>query len=736
MCTMRSRLFASVLLATLALLPVGSATPTSDWPDWRGPARDGRSPETGLPERWSPDGENLAWMAPYGGRSGPIVLGHHLYLQNPAGDGESRQERVMCFDADTGRLLWEHRFNIYLSDVPPHRVAWASPVADPETGNVYAYGVGATLLGLSADGELLWERSLGEDFGMITTHGGRTASPVVEGDLVIVSGNNSTWGSMAAGAQRFFAFDKRTGDTAWVSSPGDRPYDTVYSTPVAAEIDGTRLLIVGGADGAVHAFKPQTGEAVWKYVMSKRGVNTGVVVAGSAAIVSHGEENLDTSDMGLLAAINAAERGTIEGVRWKVPGFVGGYSSPVIDGNRIYQVDNGANLFAFDLETGRQLWTLNLGTIQKSSPVLADGKLYVGTESGEFFIVRPGPAGGEILDRDFIGTEAQHEAILGSAAVANGRVYFVSEGHLFAIGPKGRRSQPWTSAPPPGADMTAPAGAEATHVQVRPTELILQPGAAVTFTARLYDARGRFIRESPAAWTVDGLRGTVDGGRLALAADAPAHAGVVKATVGGVTGEARVRVIPPLPWTFDFEGLPDGRAPGHWVNATGKYLARQVDGNTVLVKRADNPFSFVKRARLFMGPADLHDYTIEADVLAIERRRQMGDVGLVGQRYGLILFAAHQRLELQPWQPETARTVRVPFAFEPDTWYRMKLRVENRSDGSAVARGKVWPRDEPEPSAWTIERVDLIPNREGSPGLYGDGVQEIYYDNVRVYRNE
>ena len=263
MCTMRSRLFASVLLATLALLPVGSATPTSDWPDWRGPARDGRSPETGLPERWSPDGENLAWMAPYGGRSGPIVLGHHLYLQNPAGDGESRQERVMCFDADTGRLLWEHRFNIYLSDVPPHRVAWASPVADPETGNVYAYGVGATLLGLSADGELLWERSLGEDFGMITTHGGRTASPVVEGDLVIVSGNNSTWGSMAAGAQRFFAFDKRTGDTAWVSSPGDRPYDTVYSTPVAAEIDGTRLLIVGGADGAVHAFKPQTGEAVW-----------------------------------------------------------------------------------------------------------------------------------------------------------------------------------------------------------------------------------------------------------------------------------------------------------------------------------------------------------------------------------------------------------------------------------------------------------------------------------------
>ena len=115
---------AVVLVAAPPRLPA-----VGDWPDWRGPNRDGISREKNLPEKWSLSGQNLAWKAPYGGRSAPIVLGDHLYLQNSAGKGETQQERVMCFNADTGKLLWEHRFNIFQSDVPPHRVGWASPAA-------------------------------------------------------------------------------------------------------------------------------------------------------------------------------------------------------------------------------------------------------------------------------------------------------------------------------------------------------------------------------------------------------------------------------------------------------------------------------------------------------------------------------------------------------------------------------------------------------------------------------
>src|SRR5204863_9768751 len=114
----------------------------------------------------------------------------------------------------------------------------------------------------------------------------------------------------------------------------------------------------------------------------------------------------------------------------------GEYSSPVIDGDRIYQIDNGSNLFAFDIASGKQLWKLNLGTIQKSSPVLADGKLYVGTESGKFFILKPGPDRCEILDEDLLGTEEHPEPMLGSVAVSRGRIYLVTSDHIYAIGKK------------------------------------------------------------------------------------------------------------------------------------------------------------------------------------------------------------------------------------------------------------------------------------------------------------
>src|SRR5258705_932818 len=238
-------IYLNFCLSLFLLVPAVS----NDWTEWRGPARGGVSPEKGLPTAWSPGGQNLAWKAPYGGRSAPIVVGDHVYLQNTAGKGELEQERIMAFDANNGKLLWEHRFNVYLSDVPPHRVGWASPVGDPSTGNVYVFGVWGNLLGLTRDGKVLWERSLGEDFGLLTTHGGRTVSPIIDGDLVIVSGVTFQWGQHARGAHRFMGFDKKTGQTVWVSAPGGRPYDTTYAAPIIANINGTRLLIQGASDG-------------------------------------------------------------------------------------------------------------------------------------------------------------------------------------------------------------------------------------------------------------------------------------------------------------------------------------------------------------------------------------------------------------------------------------------------------------------------------------------------------
>jgi hypothetical protein len=101
----------------------------------------------------------------------------------------------------------------------------------------------------------------------------------------------------------------------------------------------------------------------------------------------------------------------------------------------------------------------------------------------------------------------------------------------------------------------------------------------------------------------------------------------------------------------------------------------------------------------------------------------------------MVMFGNPQKLEIHPWQAANEMTVSMPFTWATDTWYRMKLRVENRPNGTTLVQGKVWPRGETEPAAWTIEKVDTIGHRQGSPGIYGDGYSDIFYDNIRVYKN-
>ena len=541
---------------------------------------------------------------------------------------------------------------------------------------------------------------------MWTTHGGRMSTPIVDGDQVIVSGLTFSWGQFAGGAHRFISFDKSNGQIRWVSAPEGRPTDTIYANPYVADVNGTRLFFSGGSDGAMHAIKIATGEPVWHWNVSKRGLNTAALMVGPDVIVTHSEENMDVNEMGMLAAVPAASKGTLtdKDARWIVRDVQAGYGSPVSDGQRIYIADNGGVLFAFDVKDGRQLWRKNLGTIQKSSPVLADGKLYVGTENGKFFILKPRADGVDVLDEDEMppGSDGKPSAIIASPAVARGRVYVASMDGLFAIGPKGTAPVGGTAS----GKGRASAGVPATSLLVTPTELVLKPGDRVALSARGFDANGHEVaRTGQATWTLENLKGTIDGGTFTADPSAGAQAGLVKATAGTLSGAARIRVIPDLPWTFDFEGSGE-TPPAHWANATGKFAVRTLDGSKVLVKLAENPFAFAKRCRVFFGGPDYSDYTIEADVRAMEKRRQRGDVGIVAQRYEMMLSGSHERIELQPWQPETERTVKVDFPWKADTWYTMKLEVQSMGAGrcarAARCGRKASPSRRPGPSNASI----------------------------------
>src|SRR5262245_2383213 len=232
--------------------PAAKKDGARNWSFWRGPELNGVSRERDLPSTFSPDPKakdsNVLWRAPYGGITTPIVQDGRVYLINKVGEGEKLQERVMAFDADSGKKLWEYSFNVFHTDIVEDRLGWTSLVGDPETGNVYAHGTQGFLFCFSKDGKVLWQHSLTEEFGRVSGYGGRIASPVVDEGLVIVGMINASWGEQTIGGTRFVAFDKKNGQVVWWGSGGYRVADTYYSNPIVAVVGGQRLLLSGGGD--------------------------------------------------------------------------------------------------------------------------------------------------------------------------------------------------------------------------------------------------------------------------------------------------------------------------------------------------------------------------------------------------------------------------------------------------------------------------------------------------------
>ena len=433
------------------------------------------------------------------------------------------------------------------------------------------------------------------------------------------------------------------------------------------------------------------------------------------SLVSHGDENVEGNELGLLAAIDGSQTGDIKKEMWAVKGIEYSYSSPLLNGGTLYQLDGSSKLHAYEVEKGTALWELALGTAQKAPPVMADGKIFVGTDGGKFFIVRPRVDRGEILSTvelpvstaSCCGSEGTPEQILGGAAISRGRIFFVSSDAIYAIGSRKPTA-------PSGFAVDEPAAkgeGEPAHVQLVPTEVVAEPGQAVKMTARLFDAKGRFLREVQPTLSLDGLKGAVSGATVTLGSDPIEQAGQVKATIGSLTGVSRIRVVRPLPWKESFDNLPDGPAPAGWVNTTaGKITVATLDGQKVLQKAPDD--TIFKRIRAFIGPTTWSNYTFEADVRAATRRRQMGDVGITAQRYSLVLYGNSQRLKIEPWEPETQRTVTVDrgadgrmdlFVWQPDgaataavllavLFTRRNAAIERESGGADAGAGRALVR--------------------------------------------
>lgn len=739
---MQSKKPLKMLFATLLVFLVNS-TFASDWPNWRGPNQNGVSSETALISNWSVDGENLIWRTNFTGRSTPIVMNGKVYVTGRSGEGVTKQEHVACFDAETGKLLWEHFNNVWNTAVPHKRVSWASPAGDPETGNIYTIGANGLFQCFSENGKRLWYRNMTDEFNVTTGFGGRTVTPVVDEDLVIIAFVGSSWGSHAPPFERYYAFDKRTGEVRWISAPGGQfTNPNVYSTPVVAVINGERLLIGGNADGNVYAMKIRTGEKVWQYNLGKRGLHSSVVVDGNVVYAAHGEENFDTPVMGRVVAIDATGTGDVSKTHelWRIDGMEVGYTSLMINADRLYFVDNSANLYAVNATTGKELWQHSLGTVGKASPVWADGKIFYPEVNGRFHILQPRDAGCTELDTEKLTMpDGRYAELFGSPAIAYGRIYFTSEEGVYCLGNKNAPFQAERAKISESTDRIAPAGTKPAYLQVVPADITIMAGEEVKYRVRALDEKRRYVGEVNATWNLGKLQGTMsEKGEFTSPADARSAVQVIEAQNGDLKSTARVRVFAQLPWSEDFESFEVDQNAPYWLGAGSvrspatKFIVKEMDGNKVLNK--PEAMRGIQRGEAFIGPPHLSNYTIQADVMSEQVKRKISNPGLINSGYSMETVAPGQRIELYSWASERRMAKTEQFTLEGNTWYTMKLRV-NASGDKAIVQGKIWKKDEPEPEAWTITMEDPLPIREGSPGICGFTKTNLYYDNLKVVKN-
>jgi outer membrane protein assembly factor BamB len=727
-----------------------------------------------MPEKWALGGANHRWAVDLKGRGTPVIAGSRLYAMGYRGEGPDLREVLVCLDAETGRKQWEQTFGDFLSDTIYDRYSLSSPAVDAETGNVYAISSPGIIAAFASDGRLLWQHSMMEEWGRLTFPNGRTGSPLIDGDRVIFRAITGNWGGEGAAADRFYAFDKRTGLLVWSSTPGERPQDNSFALPVLSWQNGKRVFYTGDGSGHVVCVNARTGQPIWRYRFANGGLNSSVLLYKDTVIAVHDVENLDSSTSGRMAAIRlgaaagapsseAGSSGPIvldrsaEAWRNDVASFS---SSPVLAGDLLYQVNKTGELCCVDAATGKVRWKRKLAPDQlHASPLYAEGKLYVPMQNGMFYILRPTASGATELSKLQLAGNC-----LGAPAAWNGKVYVHTTEKLYCFGRKGSSALPaprsvsnerGARSAEPGA---SPVG-RPVALQIVPAEVLLRPGEKVAVTVRGLDANGAVtgvyepgrVSWAPYVPPTARVRSQMNAsftrqGELVAAAAREPSAGAFEATVDNLRGTMRGRVLPTLPIEENFDavdlsvahatetGVKFAYPPLPWIGARFRWEVREVDGARVLAKTLDDVR--FQRAMTFIGHPDMSGYTITADVMSDGNRRNISTVGVINQRYMVALLGNSQQLEVSSNQ-ERLR-VAVPFAWSPKVWYRLKARVDSDRNGAAVVRARAWKRGDPEPESWTIEVPHPAAHKSGSPGLFGfapNSIFRVYVDNIAVTPN-
>jgi outer membrane protein assembly factor BamB len=382
----RSFLFALIVFSGAV------ASHAEDWPQWRGPSRDGIWSESGI--RTELDEEQLTplWTVPIGsGYCGPTVAEGRVYVMDRILDPE-RIERILCFNSTTGEAIWDYEYESEYKRVGYTAGPRASVLI--HEGLAYALGTMGHLHCLdAASGELIWKRDLQEEYEIDIPIWGVSASPIIEGDLLILQAGVLEGGCV-------MTFNRLTGEEVWRSVDGR----SSYSAPIVVDWAEKRLLIVWAGERVV-GLNPATGRVYWEHPTPpyKMVINvptpvldgdllfiTGFYDGSWMLRLTTGELNQPDAEL-VWRRRGESERET-DGLHCMM-------STPILQDGYIYGFDSYGELRCLEAETGDRIWEdLNAAPEERWGNVhmVQNGDdVWMFNERGELILARISPEGYE-----------------------------------------------------------------------------------------------------------------------------------------------------------------------------------------------------------------------------------------------------------------------------------------------------------------------------------------------------